>query len=233
MNADVNSINVMGAGFFLTSRIDQVPLCEAKARAVGQHLVHVRVGEVGELHGLVLASNTARIRRLCVQTMSGRSSRRLPRSRNSLLRCSSAVPPKCSRDDFRALERKSSKIFHISTAYTWCSALLESADCPTLPYDGHRPYVQSIKEAIGLLQASDDIGSSTVALMSVESETFVLEDPLPAVILPPGTSPAELAAGDDGRRHLFLAIRPRQRLLDQYRLNGDSLSDTAHVAGHQ
>ncbi|MFJ4228422.1 hypothetical protein ACIPYV_12750 [Paenarthrobacter nicotinovorans] len=66
--------------------------------------------------------------------------------------------------------------------------------------------------------------------MSVESETLVLEDPIPAVVLPAGTSPAELTAGDDGRRHLFLAIRPRHRLLDQYQLTGGSLSNTAHIA---
>jgi hypothetical protein len=116
------------------------------------------------------------------------------------------------------------------TAYEWCSALLESLDCPTLPYDGHRPYVDSLREAIGLPETSDDMASSLVALMSVESETLVLDDPIPAAILPPGTPPAELAAGDDGRRHLFLAIRPRQRLLDQYQLAGGSLSDAPHVA---
>ncbi|WP_426763048.1 hypothetical protein ACP3TD_11545 [Pseudarthrobacter sp. 1G09] len=115
-------------------------------------------------------------------------------------------------------------------AYEWCSQLLESSGCPTLPYDGHRPYVDSLRQAVGLPEASNDMPSSLVALMSVESETLVLGDPLPAIILPRGTPPAELAAGDDGRRHLFLAIRPRKALQDQYRLISGSLSDAPHVA---
>lgn len=115
-------------------------------------------------------------------------------------------------------------------AYEWCSQLLKSSGCPTLPYDGHRPYADSLREAIGLPATTDDMPPSLVALMSVESETLVLGDALPAVILPPGTPPAELAAGDADRRHLFLAIRPRKALLDQYHLTSGTLSDTPHVA---
>ncbi|MCD4849703.1 hypothetical protein LN996_02635 [Arthrobacter sp. AK01] len=115
-------------------------------------------------------------------------------------------------------------------AYEWCRALLESSGCPTLPYDGHLPHVDSLREAIGLPENPADVPSSLIALMSVESETLVLEDPLPAVVLPAGTPPAELLAGDGDRRHLFLAIRPRQRLLVQYQLNGGSLSEAPHVA---
>lgn len=115
-------------------------------------------------------------------------------------------------------------------AYDWCRGLLETAGCPTLPYDGHLPAVRALRSALEIRAASDDPASSFVALMSVESETLVLEDPLPAVALPPGTPPGALAAGDAARRHLFLAIRPRQALLEQYRLRGAPIGDAAHLA---
>lgn len=115
-------------------------------------------------------------------------------------------------------------------AYEWCRHLLEQDGCPTLPYDGHLPTVHGIGEALGLPGRSLESSSSTVGLMSVESETLIIADRLPAVALPLTTEMAELLAGDEERRHLFLALRPRSRVLPQYRLTGLPLADAEHVA---
>ena len=115
-------------------------------------------------------------------------------------------------------------------AYDWCRGLLETAGCPTLPYDGHHSAVGALRSVLEISAASDDPASSFIAFMSVESETLILEDPLAAVALPPGTPPGALAAGDAARRHLFLAIRPRSALMAQYRLRGAPIGDAAHLA---
>ncbi len=117
-----------------------------------------------------------------------------------------------------------------SRAYKWCRELLEREGCTTLPYDGHIPTVRQLRDRLGIPAGADEMPSSFVALMSVESETLVLEDPPPAVVLPLSTPLGELRAGDEGRRHLFLAIRPRQNLLDQYSLISGKFSTAAHLA---
>jgi hypothetical protein len=114
-------------------------------------------------------------------------------------------------------------------AYSWCRALLDAEGCPTLPYDGHLPAVAALRESLGIGPDAAATPSSLVALMSVESETLVLEDPIPAVVLPAGTPPDDLAAGGPDGRHLFLAIRPRRHVLAQYELDG-ALGAAEHLA---
>jgi hypothetical protein len=53
---------------------------------------------------------------------------------------------------------------------------------------------------------------------------------LPATLHPGGTDPREMLAGDAGRSHLFLAIRPRGRRIAQYDLPGPGLAEHDDVA---
>lgn len=115
-------------------------------------------------------------------------------------------------------------------AYEWCRRLLEESGCRTLPHDGHLPFVRPLAASLDIARGHEDPASSFVALMSVESETLVLRDPLPAVVLPRETPPAEMLAGDLSRRHLFLAIRPRASVLAQYEVHGAPLGDADHLA---
>lgn len=112
-------------------------------------------------------------------------------------------------------------------AYDWCARLLVEAGCPTLPYDGHLPFVRA-----GRLSAAapTSMSSSRVALMSVESEAIVFGDRLPAVVLPPGTALAEMLAGGERLGHLFLAIRPHERVVSQYELLDGELPPSEHLA---
>lgn len=112
-------------------------------------------------------------------------------------------------------------------AYDWCARLLVEAGCPTLPYDGHLPFVGA-----GRLSAAahTSMSSSRVALMSVESEAIVLGDLLPAVVLPPGTALDEMLAGGERQGHLFLAIRPHERVVSQYGLLDSELPRSEHLA---
>lgn len=113
------------------------------------------------------------------------------------------------------------------TAYDWCATLLGEAGCPTLPYDGHLPFVRAGRLTAA---ASTRMSPSPVALMSVESEAIVLGDHLPAVVLPQGTDLAEMLAGGEQAAHLFLAIRPRERVLSQYVLLAGELPPSEHLA---
>ena len=114
-------------------------------------------------------------------------------------------------------------------AYSWCRLLLADAGCPTLPYDGHLPTVSTLRDALGIEADPAATPSAIVALLSVESETLVLEEPIRAVVLPAGTALGDIAAGGEGSRHLFLAIRPRDHLLAQYALDG-TLGTAQHLA---
>ena len=113
------------------------------------------------------------------------------------------------------------------TAYDWCATLLIKAGCPTLAYDGHLPSVRAGRLTAA---ASTVMSSPRVALMSVESEAVVLGDPLSAVVLPPGTDLAEMLAGGEQLAHLFLAIRPRERVVSQYEILGGELPPSEHLA---
>ena len=115
-------------------------------------------------------------------------------------------------------------------AYEWCRSLLEDSGFPTLPYDGHLPLVRPLAHSLGVAGGRDDPPSSFIALMSVESETLVLGDRIPAVVLPRRTPVHEMTAGDLDRRHLFLAIRPHRSVLDQYDLTGAPIGATGHLA---
>lgn len=112
-------------------------------------------------------------------------------------------------------------------AYDWCATLLVEAGCPTLPYDGHLPFVRAGRLTAA---ASTGMSPSRVALMSVESEAVVLGDHLPAVVLPPGTDLAEMLAGGEQVAHFFLAIRPRERVVSQYVLLAGELPPSEHLA---
>ena len=112
-------------------------------------------------------------------------------------------------------------------AYDWCATLLVEAGCPTLPYDGHLPFVRAGRLTAA---ASTGMSPSRVALMSVESEAIVLGDHLPAVVRPPGTDLAEMLAGGEHVAHFFLAIRPRERVVSQYVLLGGELPPSEHLA---
>lgn len=114
-------------------------------------------------------------------------------------------------------------------AYEHCRALLEDDGCPTLPYDGHLPAVQAQSEHLGLDRGGVDPASATVALMSVESETIVLQGPLRARLVPQDLGPRTMLAGGDASPHLFLAIRPRIRVAAQYQL-AEPLRASPHLA---
>lgn len=114
-------------------------------------------------------------------------------------------------------------------AYDWCRSLLEEAGSPTLPYDGHLPFVDALRGALGIRRTQTTSSSPMIALMSVESETLILDEPLPAFVHPVDTPMSELMAGGEDGQHLFLAIRPRQELLSQYHLT-DPISLEAHAA---
>lgn len=111
------------------------------------------------------------------------------------------------------------------TAYDWCATLLRGQGIPTLPYDGHLPYIEDLvtqaKELTGqrsrfTVDAASGTSLLDSALLSVETETLHLGPPLPVIVRPAGTPPAELLAGDQDRAHLFLAIRPTIRIASQY-----------------
>lgn len=112
-------------------------------------------------------------------------------------------------------------------AYDWCARLLIEAGCPTLPYDGHLPFVGARRLTSA---ASTSMSPSRVALMSVESEAIILGDPLPAIVLPAGTDLVEMRAGGGRQGHLFLAIRPFKRVVSQYELLDGELPQSEHLA---
>lgn len=126
-----------------------------------------------------------------------------------------------------------------AVAYDWCAMLLTDAGYPTLPYDGHLAAVRTATEAAiahvgapigvaadtGVAPASIDVG-----LFAVESEQMMLGPLLPAFVHRPGTDPDEMLAGDAERAHLFLAIRPRRRLMAQYDIDDSALPMRDHLA---
>lgn len=128
-----------------------------------------------------------------------------------------------------------------ATAYTWCADLLRADGYPTLAYDGHRRFVRSLPDAaaqiagktVGLSAGTDpgrDTSTSETALFAVESETTIIGARFPAVVHRDRDALAAMIAGDQRRRHLFLAIRPRQRLMDNYLLDEDGLAPSSDVA---
>jgi hypothetical protein len=127
-----------------------------------------------------------------------------------------------------------------AAAYHWCAQLLATDGCPTLPYDGHIPYLQAAAaEAvevaggpIGLAaqRRQESLGTADIALFAVESQTTNLGPRLPARLYAPPRPLSTMLAGDAQRIHLFLTIRPRQRVLDQYDITGIPLAQRSHVA---
>lgn len=121
---------------------------------------------------------------------------------------------------------------HLSkAAYAWCASLLAARGCPTLPYDDHLPFVPASPsghtDSGDPLRATD---SARVALLSVESQTLALGEPLPAVIHPADTALTDLIAGGGGLRHLFVAIRPRENVLSQYAIRSGKVPSGSHLA---
>ncbi|TDO51558.1 hypothetical protein EV643_103297 [Kribbella sp. VKM Ac-2527] len=117
-------------------------------------------------------------------------------------------------------------------AYEYCRKLLNEAGCSTLPYDGHLPTVHALHRSLGRSAAVEhrQTSSSAAALLSVESETMVLSAPIPATVLDPTTPLSNLLCGGTDRVHLFLAIRPRTSILQQYQLSGHDLPPSEHLA---
>ncbi|WP_425003064.1 hypothetical protein [Mycolicibacterium sp. S3B2] len=129
-----------------------------------------------------------------------------------------------------------------AAAYTWCADLLRADNYPTLDYDGHRRFVRALPEAaaeiagrpVGLSAGTDpsrDGVTSEIAFFAVESETTIVGPRFPAVLHRDRSALSAMIAGDQRRRHLFLAIRPRQRLMDNYLLpvDGPALDNDAAV----
>jgi hypothetical protein len=107
--------------------------------------------------------------------------------------------------------------------------LLTEAGLPTLELDSHVPYVvaaqqRAVSDAggpIGLRltdtsSTADDGDIKDTVMFSLESEKLTLGPKLPAEILPPGTDPLAMLAGDPDHAHLFLVIRPAHRLALHY-----------------
>jgi hypothetical protein len=126
-----------------------------------------------------------------------------------------------------------------AAAYEWCAVLLKNAGCPTLPYDGHLDSVRAATDAavayagvpIGVAaDAGIALATVDVGLFAVESEQMTLGPPLPAFVHPPGTDLGVMLAGDAERAHLFLAIRPRGRLMAQYAIDDAALPARDHLA---
>jgi len=118
-------------------------------------------------------------------------------------------------------------------AYDYCRELLDQAGLPTLPYDGHVPTVRFLAGESGPSGAREDgasPSSAQVALMSVESESMVLSPPIQATVLSPTTPLHQMLCGDQKRRHLFLAIRPKSQVATQYNLSSSALPNAEHVA---
>jgi hypothetical protein len=107
--------------------------------------------------------------------------------------------------------------------------LLNGAGLPTLELDSHVPYVvaaqrRAVSDAggpIGLRIAdmSSSAGDGDVkdtVMFSFESEKLSIGPKLQTEILPPGTDPLAMLAGDSAHAHLFLVIRPAHRLALHY-----------------
>jgi len=128
-----------------------------------------------------------------------------------------------------------------AAAYSWCADLLRADGYPTLDYDGHRTFVRALPEAaaeiagkpVGLsagTNPSRDTPTSEIALFAVESETTLLGPRFPAILHGDRSALSTMIAGDQRRRHLFMAIRPRQRLMDNYLLHSEVPALSADIA---
>lgn len=107
--------------------------------------------------------------------------------------------------------------------------LLNSAGLPTLELDSHLPYVAAAQRravsdaggpiglrSAGMSSSAADGDVKDTVIFSFESEKLSIGPKLQAEVLPRGTDPLEMLAGDSTHAHLFLVIRPAHRLALHY-----------------
>lgn len=125
-------------------------------------------------------------------------------------------------------------------AYEKVRQALHDADLPTLGYDGHIEHTAAVLEqareiaggrlGVSLMQESPDRADADTAIFSMEGEQLAIrETPLPASIVSSGL--AEMVAGEDPYEHIYVSVRRRDRLLQQWRLGpGDRLPEDDIIA---
>jgi hypothetical protein len=115
-------------------------------------------------------------------------------------------------------------------AYSLVRRLLNDAGAPTLDYDGHMEWTGAVlaqgrmvtgtRLGVALAAEAPDRADSDVAIFSMEGERLVVRDPpLAAAVV--DDAPAELIAGEEPYEHVYVSLRPRDRLLPQWTLASD------------
>jgi hypothetical protein len=120
-------------------------------------------------------------------------------------------------------------------AYSAVRQALLDAGLPTLDYDGHTEHTAAVLEQardlaneplrVSLTHESPHRADADIAIFSMEGEQLVIRDaPLPAEIV--GRDLEEMVAGENPYEHVYVSVRRRDRLVEQWRLRpGDRLPD--------
>ncbi|WP_018503525.1 hypothetical protein [Parafrankia discariae] len=131
----------------------------------------------------------------------------------------------------------------IERLYAWFSDMLAAVGSPSLSYDGHQeltaPAVATLEayapEVAGAFRpATDDMPTENLVYPVFGQERLQIRDrPRPAILRRYGDlSPADhawLASGPGDLSHLFLAVRPAFRLLDQFGFSDDDQAAIRHL----
>lgn len=120
-------------------------------------------------------------------------------------------------------------------AYLAVRQALLDADLLTLGYDGHTDHtavvLQQARDLVGgrlgvsLMHESPHRADADIAVFSMEGEQLAIRDaPLPAEVVDGGLE--EMVAGEEPYEHIYISVRRRDRVLEQWQLRpGDQLPD--------